>query len=484
MFDFFKKIKKQEKTEIKESPVTPQKKESKGLQQDSYRIIGIGICEDEDIYIRDDVLNIGENAFKDCIFIKRVWLPKDLKRIYPSAFENCTNLEQIFVPSDWKPEGIGDEAFKNCRALTELDLPYTGVQTGYATRIGNYAFAGCCGLTSVNIGARVEIEDYAFAGCCGLTSVNIYNNKFSNVIRDYAFAGCDNIKLLKLVIGNSIGRYAFTTSENMEGIWEQIPIEKSYKLYYKSKSANCDMEDDYFVGKMCEGFSDYASNPLYRANALYFDGRLIKYLAIPEGIHTIGRSAFPYISQCLNIEKIFIPMSVMKIEKLAFEGGSRKWLREKGWGAEIEKTGSKELQIHYGGNIRSWCKIDFEDEDSNPLRIADGGFFIKGELVENIIIPEGITEIKQYAFSGCWKPKSITLPETLKTIGDGAFCYPDPLEVKVFYKGTKRDWEKISIGYSNFDIKKSPRYYYSENSPSKIGLFWHYDEDGFSPVVW
>ena len=64
---------------------------------------------------------------------------------------------------------IGESAFRGCIGLTSLVIP-NGV-----TSIGNWAFRGCSGLTSVTIGEGVtSIGDWAFSGCSSLTVLN-YN---------------------------------------------------------------------------------------------------------------------------------------------------------------------------------------------------------------------------------------------------------------------------------------------------------------------
>ena len=78
---------------------------------------------------------------------------------------------------------LGDYAFWGCSGLTSLTIP-SGV-----TEIGDEAFSGCSGLTSLTLPSSVtSIDDGAFEGCSGLTSLTIPSSVTS--IGDWAFHGC------------------------------------------------------------------------------------------------------------------------------------------------------------------------------------------------------------------------------------------------------------------------------------------------------
>lgn len=79
--------------------------------------------------------------------------------------------------------GIGDCAFYGCTGLTSITIPNS------VASIGNAAFYNCNGLTNVTIGSGVTgIGGSAFYGCTGLTSITIPNSVTS--IENYAFQDC------------------------------------------------------------------------------------------------------------------------------------------------------------------------------------------------------------------------------------------------------------------------------------------------------
>lgn len=88
----------------------------------------------------------------------------------------------IIVPSE-SPDGdsvieIANNAFKNCTSIKGIEFPET------LTRIGAYAFYGSS-LRSVTVTARInEIDSYAFCGCRSLTAINVHKDN-----SDYSSSG-------------------------------------------------------------------------------------------------------------------------------------------------------------------------------------------------------------------------------------------------------------------------------------------------------
>ena len=149
----------------------------KNLSMCSFRLFGVQKPKEEvwSTEVTDDDLR---NAVEDEFGVK---YSKDWKRL-------------LKVPSGLKGEYsirkgvkvIGDDAFSECRSLTNINIPNS------VTNIGNGAFKQCKSLTSINIPNSVtNIGDSAFNGCSSLTSINIPDS-VTNIGKS-AFWRCDNL---------------------------------------------------------------------------------------------------------------------------------------------------------------------------------------------------------------------------------------------------------------------------------------------------
>ena len=108
------------------------------------------------------------------------------------AFYGCSGLTSVTIPNS--VTSIGDYAFRDCSGLTSVTIPNS------VTSIGGYTFYGCSGLTSVTIPNSVtSIGDWAFRNCSGLTSVSIPNSVTS--MGGSAFYGCSGLTSITIPYG-------------------------------------------------------------------------------------------------------------------------------------------------------------------------------------------------------------------------------------------------------------------------------------------
>jgi hypothetical protein len=139
------------------------------------------------------LLSINSSDIQDGHFI----VPANVTHIGEQAFGGFTGLTSVTLPAGLTT--IGDRAFSGCTGLTNIFLP-SGI-----TKIGTRAFHGCTGLTNIVLPTGVtKIGPMAFGGCTGLTTVSLQAGLTE--IGSSLFAGCIRLSSITLPTGlTSIG---------------------------------------------------------------------------------------------------------------------------------------------------------------------------------------------------------------------------------------------------------------------------------------
>lgn len=423
--------------------------------------------------IPSSVTSIGKNAFAYCNNLTSVTVGSGVTSIGEYAFGNCEKLEAVYITdlAAWCSIDFGvtyeesanplfnaHNLYLNGELVTSLTIP-DGV-----TNINDYAFCYCTSITSVATSNSVtNIGMYAFYDCTNLTSIDISNSVTS--IGRAAFAECEKLSSVTMGKGvRDIGSGAFSQCENLKAVYI-TDIEAWCKINFNSETSNPIpyAHDLYINGQLATSITipetitsinNYAffwcsltsidiPNSVTSIGKYAFDAcENLSSIVIPNSVTNIGYGAF---SKCTNLTSIVIPSSLTSISERAFNECKSletvvipNGVTSIGEYAFAFCHGLKSVEIpssittigsaaFYGctslttvniHDLKAWCNIDFSWSFGNAYNL-----YLNGELVEELTIPESITEIKVSTFYYCNSLIAITIPNTVSAIGTSAFAH-------------------------------------------------------------
>ena len=385
------------------------------------------------VIIPDSVTSIGSSAFFDCVSLKSIEvsgnnknyssldgvlfnkdktelitypagktdseyvIPNSVTSIGYSAFENCTSLTSVTIPDS--VTSIDYSAFENCTSLTSVTIPNDVTSIGYGV------FQGCISLTSVTIPNSVtSIDSSAFSSCTSLIGITIPNSVTS--IGYGVFQDCTSLSSVTIPnSATSIGDSAFynTAYYNDESNWDNGVLYISDCLI--DTNYNFDSTTDYIIKDGTRIIADYALSHCDNLTSV----------TIPNSVTSIGDSAF---YDCTSLTSVTIGNSVTSIGSSAFYNTAYyndKYNWDKG--------------VLYLSN----CLIDTNDDfdSTTDYTIKDGTRFIADSV-----------------FSNCDNLISVTIPNSVKSLGDNAFGSVK----KVIYNGTDKEFFEIKNIENNKNV--------------------------------
>lgn len=387
----------------------------------------------EDLYPIEGIENLthmGEAAFRGCdgaiskndkcAFIGALGLYQWI--IGPG--DNVTNIEELSLEA----RGIADGAFKGFNTLNTLTL---GEQVKY---VGSNAFGNCSNLKTIQIECReIQVDDKAFSGSNGIQTAEIP----ISVIDKFSKAALENVTLYGSDwLGNgSVPTNAFSGCKNL--LYVTIPdyfTEIGNNAFYE-----CEMLKSVdTVSKQQTG--DLSDCQMQRIGDNAYRGcQNLEYINIPASVTEIGKNAF---YNCNNIDGASVSAFALthlpkeqltwlkiigsEIPDFAFDGCDN--LGSLTIGKDISIISAKAFE-----NLPKLFVILVDDnnqhfkmgQDIGTLYSKDGGTLIKYpvglDTVTEFSLPEGVTKISDYAFSGATYLTSITIPQSVSAIGEHAF---------------------------------------------------------------
>lgn len=412
---------------------------------DSYR------SQIKKIVVGEGVTHIGLGAFKECSILTDVTLSEGVESIGEDAFALCYKLEHVAFPESLR--SIAD-AFYRCSKLVDIDLPdgvtsidyyafntwspstfYVNAGSATAEALGKtykpffvdpdhpeYQIEqiqdenGETGVALLNyIGSAdhavvpaviepfrvmelgsvfwgnktlksVEIADGltfigmdTFNGCSSLTDVAIPDSV--TIIKACAFESCSALE--EIVIPDSVTRICTEAFRGCRKL-KRIRFPKNMTTIESGVFSECSGLEEIQWSENLVSIGDDAFREC--------DG--LKKIAIPDGVTSLGERAF---SGCDALEEVALPDGLVSVGMEAF----------------FECFNLKKVMVP---SFESWMGMDINHYSSNPLYYARQ-LYVGGELFRHAVIPEGTIAYREFAFHCCGSLESITLPESLTSLG-------------------------------------------------------------------
>ena len=387
------------------------------------------------IVIPEGVTTIGVQAFYACSKLSSIGLPKSLKLVRNLAFDGTTGFangkfiiddiawwcgitfESVFatplhyakhIYSDENTEithlvipngvpSIGSNAFINCEGITAVTFPES------LTTIGSGAFKGCSSLESVDIPVGMtEISASAFENCTKLERITIPegvtkigSSSFAHTgIRTLtlpstitsmasSFYNCDSLVSLTLTEGITTINGSFSSCHALT----EVHIPSSIKRMGESDFSSCTSLERVTIAEGVEKICGFASC------------EKLSSINIPSTATEV--SSFNY---CKSLKVINMPKSVTTFSGFRDCFGLEKIIIE---------------------DLASWCNMLFSSTKTYNAQYYAKHLYL-GTLndhqeITDLVIPEGVTQIKRYAFNNCESIATVTLPSTLTSLDNTAF---------------------------------------------------------------
>ena len=329
------------------------------------------VGNDSTVVIPEGIAEVGFCSFAGNNNIKKVIFPSTIELIGNQSFSKCQNLAEVeFAGNGEKLRKIDYAAFSGCVNMEKFAMPDKAVSTGTG------AFSGCNKLGTTgefNIVGSMLIR-------CNSALTDIFVPDGIKSIGSGAFQGCKFAKRIKLPEGlELIGENAFSFLKDLQ----EVNIPESVEYIMDSAFSCCgnlqavDLKNVKYIGN--KAFSVCVHLTL---------------LSQPEKLEVLGPEAF---HACRSIRSIVLPNSIKQF------GSS--------------ETKRPEAFTHNGV---------FEDTGLLTMTLPDTVSVIEynafaGSNLKNVILPESVTTIGDYAFSACKNLESVVIPPSVTEIGDGAF---------------------------------------------------------------
>jgi len=318
----------------------------------------------------------------------------DAEAIGTGAFMGNSRIIEVVAPN---VTTIGDYAFSGCDQLKTFTF-------GKLTKIGNNAFEGTSITKTPDMTAVAAIGNYAFASS-RITNVTI---KDGAVIGDYAFAFCDNLQSVEIGSDVIVGNHAFQSNRQYKIVTDNSNIgnfDKYYRDYtYEVEDENGEIKSyTYYRYDMSEGvYSQLGSltigNNVKLGDYAFAGSAKLKTVAFGENVE-LGDYAFYDASGLTDLDL----STVTKIGEYAFSG---------------QLVNDLYIDVENSRTLSPAIEYQIVDGKLTPV------FYMltSGAPALTKVDLTSATELGQYAFAGCFDIEELVIGKGLTTISEGQFA--------------------------------------------------------------
>ena len=442
------------------------------------------------IKLPDSVTSIGDSAFSGCTGLTSIIIPDSVTSIGRLAFSGCSSLESITLPFVGSSRDATGDDGKFIYVFGMASASLSTVIITNATQLVDEAFANCKNLTSVTISNSVtSIGDSAFSGCSSLESITLpfvgssrdatgENGLFGYIFGTSSYSGGTSTK--QYYDSSSYRTYYIPTHLKVVAITDTMQV--SYGAFYNCYNLTSIVIPDSMtcIGARafgeCSGLNEIKvniNNQIYTSkdengneingiiekgtktlivgckntiipdivtnigNYAFYGCTSLTSIEIPDNVTSIGNYAF---YNCTGLTSITIPNSVVSIGSSAFgscsslENITLPFIGESKTATNASALfgyifdrysyiGGTETKQYYGSSSYATYYIP---TSLKTVVITDAtqfsyGAFCNCSNLTSITIPDSVTSIGERVFYNCSNLTSITIPDSVTSIEESVF---------------------------------------------------------------